>query len=104
MSTAKNAYVGKQTLRPADVAERWDCSERHVRHMLDRGELPFFRLGEKLIRISLEDVEEYERCQRKRNIALASTEEYTASSSPMKQARADVLRLVRRTRQKPSES
>jgi len=27
-------------LRPCDVAERWQCSERHIRNMHRRGELP----------------------------------------------------------------
>ena len=47
---------------PARLADRWDCSERHVRNMIERGELAAFRLGEKLLRIRLEDVEAFE-CQ-----------------------------------------
>ncbi len=45
---------------PATLAERWACSERQVRLMIERGDLPAFRLGGKLIRIRQEDVEAYE--------------------------------------------
>lgn len=47
-------------LRPADLAKRWQCSERHVRNLMASGSLPSFRLGSKLIRITLEAVEAYE--------------------------------------------
>ena len=30
---------------PGDLAERWGCTERHVRNLISRGELQFFRLG-----------------------------------------------------------
>lgn len=43
----------------AQVAQRWECSESHVRNMIEDGELPHFRLG-KLIRIKKEDVEKWE--------------------------------------------
>jgi excisionase family DNA binding protein len=46
---------------PKTLAERWHCSERHVRNMLNNGDVPFFRLGGKLIRIKRKDVEEFER-------------------------------------------
>jgi excisionase family DNA binding protein len=47
---------------PAQIAERWQCSERHVRNMIASDELPSFRLGGKLLRIRAEDVEAFE-CQ-----------------------------------------
>jgi len=45
---------------PRTLAERWHCSERHVRNMVDGGELRAFRLGGKLLRVSAEAVAEYE--------------------------------------------
>ncbi|WP_412033236.1 excisionase family DNA-binding protein [Nitratireductor aquimarinus] len=45
---------------PRTLAERWECSERHVRNLIDKGELPVFRLGGKLLRIRRETVESYE--------------------------------------------
>jgi len=47
---------------PAMLAERWACSERHVRNMIAAGELPAFRLAGKLLRIRGADVERFE-CQ-----------------------------------------
>ena len=46
---------------PASLAMRWQCSARTVTRMVDRGELPCFRIG-KLLRISVEAVENYEQC------------------------------------------
>lgn len=43
------------------LAERWGCTEGHVRNLIRRHELRCFRLGDKLIRILAEDVERYER-------------------------------------------
>ncbi|WP_336067101.1 helix-turn-helix domain-containing protein [Nitratireductor rhodophyticola] len=45
---------------PRTLAERWECSERHVRKLIDKGDLPAFRLGGKLLRIRREIVESYE--------------------------------------------
>ena len=28
---------------PRDLAARWQCSERHIRNLINRGELPYFR-------------------------------------------------------------
>ena len=50
-----------RVMTPRMVAERWECSERHVRNLLEQGLLPYFRLGGKLIRILREDVAEFER-------------------------------------------
>lgn len=45
---------------PTTLAERWQCSERHVRNLIASGELRSFRLGGKLLRIRAEDVEAFE--------------------------------------------
>ncbi|WP_418936458.1 helix-turn-helix domain-containing protein [Neorhizobium galegae] len=45
---------------PKTLAERWLCSERHVRNLIEGGHLPAFRLGGKLLRIRGEDVEAFE--------------------------------------------
>ncbi|MGR9130822.1 helix-turn-helix domain-containing protein [Rhizobium leguminosarum] len=50
------------TFTPAKLAQRWECSERHIRNLISRGELPYFRVGGKLLRIRQEDVEKFE-CQ-----------------------------------------
>jgi len=47
---------------PATLAAEWGCSPRHVRNLINRGELRAFRLGRKLLRITTEAAEEY-RCR-----------------------------------------
>ena len=60
-----NAFASKaaneepRAYSPRTLAERWCCSDKHVRNMIDRGELKNFNLG-KLLRISKEEVERYE--------------------------------------------
>ena len=47
-------------MTPREVADEWGCSEKHVRNMVNRGELRHFRLGGKLLRIPRSAVEEAE--------------------------------------------
>jgi hypothetical protein len=47
-------------LRPKDVADRWQCSERHVYSQINLGRLRAFRIGPKMIRIPPEALAEYE--------------------------------------------
>ncbi len=44
---------------PTTLAERWSCSERHIRTLVSRGDLAAFRVGS-LLRISVVAVENYE--------------------------------------------
>lgn len=48
---------------PAMLARRWLCSERHVRNLIADRRLRSFRVGGKLLRIAVDAVEEFERCQ-----------------------------------------
>ena len=58
---------GKTQTRPfhtvAQVAERWQCSEKTVRRLVERGELIAHRFGSQ-IRISEADLTAYERVNR----------------------------------------
>lgn len=81
-----------RALTPAMVAERWMCSERHVRNMIATGELPAFRLGEKLLRIRPEDVEAFE-CQ---NGGSHDCGENSASPGMTPEASGDVIDLEHR--------
>lgn len=47
-------------MTPREVAAEWGCSEKHVRNMVNRGELRHFRLGGKLLRIPRSAIEEAE--------------------------------------------
>ncbi|UZD70901.1 helix-turn-helix domain-containing protein [Brucella sp. JSBI001] len=53
---------------PATLAKRWECSEKHVRHLIKSGELKAFRLGGKLYRIKQSEVEAFE----SRDVEIAS--------------------------------
>ncbi|WP_352827323.1 helix-turn-helix domain-containing protein [Mesorhizobium sp. M0830] len=84
---------------PAMLADRWACSERHVRNMIASGELPAFRLAGKLLRIRGEDVENFE-CQTNPSGQSPSSEESFASPGT-KATYADVIDLeptIRRRR------
>ena len=80
---------------PAMLADRWACSERHIRNMIDRGELPAFRLGDKLLRIRSSDVENFE-CQ---NGESQGSEANTASHG-MTARSGDVIDLEQMTRKR----
>lgn len=52
--TERRAYT------PRTLAERWECSERHIYNLVREGKLRSFRAGT-LIRFNPDDVLEYER-------------------------------------------
>jgi excisionase family DNA binding protein len=95
---------------PATLAAEWNCSEHHVRNLINRGELRAFRLGHKLFRIPAEAVEEFVQC---RMTTQSESSKVNASSStetvqengavtvlaPLTRARLDALRR----RSMPSE-
>ena len=80
---------------PAMLAERWECSERHIRNMVETGELPAFRLGEKLLRIRGTDVERFE-CQSGASPDFAGN----SASHGTRATSADVIDLEPMTRRK----
>lgn len=49
-----------QNLTPAKIAARWGTSSTFVYNLLNSGDLPGFKLGNKLWRVRPEDVEAYE--------------------------------------------
>jgi excisionase family DNA binding protein len=55
------ATAAERPYTTATLAERWGCSDQHVRDMIARGELACFRLG-KLIRIAAAEVARIEGC------------------------------------------
>lgn len=80
---------------PSSLAEYWQCSERHVRNLINRGELRHVRLGGKLLRIRKSDVEDFE-C---RNGGLLDCEENSASHGT-KEMSGDVIDLEQMTRKR----
>lgn len=83
---------------PSTLAERWACSERKVRLMIDNGAIPAFRLDGKLLRIRIADVEAFE-CQ---NGGSQDSVENSASHGRRGQS-ADVIDWAQQTpRKRPS--
>jgi excisionase family DNA binding protein len=76
------------------VAERWQVHPRTVRTLIADGHLRHWRLGGKLIRISLEAVEEYEAWRE--STSLESSRDGTSSSGGKAggDTASDFLRLI----------
>ena len=68
-----NRSSDPSTFTPKMLAERWACSERHIRNLIASGNLPCIRLGGKLVRITSEVVIEYEGAGREERAAQRST-------------------------------
>ncbi len=90
-----------RALRPCDVARMWQCSERHVRGLIAKGDLRHFRVGDKLVRIPVEAVTEYEQCRL--NTAYANTEGSSPSSGKTSPAGTE-LALARKAGRRPTAS
>ena len=81
------------------LATRWDCSEAHIRNLIAKNRLRFFRVGAKLIRIPYEEIVRYE------TECLSQNSENTVdstSSSPSKTVNGYGVRLARAMKQKQS--
>ncbi len=85
---------------PETLAERWQCSPRHIRNMIRNGRLRGFRLGGKLLRIRARVVEEFETCQ---NTDLDDTEDSGQQSAEPDPAES-VVRLARIERRQSEQS
>ncbi|MRI57250.1 DNA-binding protein [Methylobacterium sp. DB1607] len=76
---------------PELLADRWCCSPNHVRNLIRRGELNAFRVGSRLLRISPDAVEEFERCQQNTGSA-SSTDASSSLGGSMEPESVIVLR------------
>ena len=52
-------HDGVTYVAPEEIAKRWNCSPRHVRNLVSRGELPGRRFGS-IVRVRVSDLEQYE--------------------------------------------
>lgn len=86
----RDAMTRAAVYTPEMLAERWQCSAKHVRNMISDGRLRAFRLGGKLLRITEDAVTEFE-CQ---TIACAHIEESSPSSGTKTDGVTDI-RLAR---------
>src|SRR4029079_14350922 len=85
---------------PETLAARWNCSPRHVRNLINDGALAAFRLGRKLLRISLLAVEEFEKCQMTENGKSESSTANVALYGTTPKENGDVIALGPVTRAK----
>ena len=84
---------------PATLAEHLGCSERLIRNEIAAGRIRAFRVGDKLLRIEPEAVEEY-KC---RNTGSPDLEESGPSPSLRAGGERTAIRLARLTGKKPSD-
>lgn len=54
------SVIDDRPFTPETLAKRWGCTGNHIRHMVSAGELPSFRLGNKLVRIPSQAVVDIE--------------------------------------------
>lgn len=55
---------------PRTLASEWQCSERHIRNLIERGELKAFHLGRKLLRIEAAEADAF----KARNVTIQEPE------------------------------
>lgn len=83
-------------LTPEMVADRWGISTTTVRQLCKDGRLRSFRVGTKLLRITISAVEEFEKCQ---NTGLGGSGDDGSSQNTTKQGGASqdrtYLRMMR---------
>lgn len=75
---------------PNTLAERWGCTGRHVRELINSGRLQAIKLGPKIIRIRKEWVEEFECRSMTDRIRSSDTEVFSPSSIVTNRAAATV--------------
>jgi hypothetical protein len=61
MSNDTDKNTETKWLSVRSLTKRWDCSQRTVRRVIWRGDLKAITLGEGMIRVSLAEVERYEK-------------------------------------------
>ncbi len=78
---------------PKRLAERWDCSDQHIRDLCRGGQLGFFRIGN-MIRIPDKEVNRFEQCGSSNNIEISGTQ--SAEKMEIRNAYPCVLPTVRK--------
>jgi excisionase family DNA binding protein len=69
---------------PKMLAQRWGCSRQYIHTLLQQGRLKSFRLGERLVRISAEEVKRWEE---QSSIAQTETTEIAAGGASKRRER-----------------
>lgn len=54
---ARTAPAARELITIAEAAERLHCGNQTIRDLIARGQLPAYRIGDRLIRVYLDDVD-----------------------------------------------
>lgn len=81
-------------ITPKELAHRWNCSVFHIYKLVREDKLPYFKIGNRIIRFRSEAIDAYE-CQQTNGSS--STEANGASTTETPQANPFVGRLVHLT-------
>ncbi|TAN19675.1 MAG: DNA-binding protein [Rhizobiaceae bacterium] len=95
-SESTEATDGPKVFTPGMLAERWACSERHIRNMIDRGDLRAFKIGERLVRVRAQDVKAFEASHISSAEPERAAEQPPTRAKPLERARINALRQARR--------
>lgn len=95
MTLTAETLMNDRPLLPRQLAERWGCSERHVRNLIAAGQLRHFRLGGRLLRIPASAVEEYERRQSVEAVSKTLPSSPAEAASPAVRRRRPERSLMR---------
>jgi len=60
INAVPSRVLDRRPFTAAMLAERWQCSERHIRNLIAAGDLRAFKVGGKLLRISMDAIEQFE--------------------------------------------
>lgn len=96
LSAQKGHTTMPYVYSPRTLAIEWNCSERHVRNLINSGKLEAFHVG-KLLRIETREVEEY----RERNSTTVGKDQNLPSLAATDLAVSE-LRLARIQRKRPA--
>lgn len=50
-------FVHRQLVSISTLADRWECSEKHVRRLISQGKLTGYRVGKRLLGVDMAEAE-----------------------------------------------
>ena len=63
------------------LAERWACSDQHIRNLIRRGDLPAFQAG-RILRVPMTAIEAFESCGSSNTEESGPSEPKTVAATP----------------------
>jgi hypothetical protein len=87
----------QEVFTPHQIGERWGCDAKTVRGMLNSGILKGFKIGKKLWRIRIEQLEEYELCRDGQSPELEANSQSLGEKKLTGEKSGDVIHLEPQT-------